>query len=430
MTDLWKRAIGFRAAAWACRVAGAALLLLTFWRGWLGRPFAVPHVIYVEKPIPHLLAGLGAFLAGWFLVRGRLLDARGWARVAGRGVLLAFSLALSFLMLEVGYRVLLKRAKQQNTLARLQEAHAKGEAMRVHSTSPLASIVEVSADHALGYELQPNLNKDFGHHSLRTNADGLREDRNYTPGRLAGGLRIIGLGDSGMFGWSCDQGEGYMEVLEDLLRARGGAPCEVLNLAVPGYNTQLEVEMLRWKGLKYEPDIVVVGWCDNDYQLPFFVVDEGAFRRRDVSFLYALCFDRSRLEDLCGGVAKKPEPHGEAGPRPAAKPGQAPDPAPVAAALRELSALSREHGFKVLVFGPMDDQVIGLCRQMKIDCFNTLAKVDASAYPAEWAVHFMHPRPEGHRVLAEHLARELERLGWLTPARNGAPVPSRPLGQG
>ena len=35
----------------------------------------------------------------------------------------------------------------------------------------------------------------------------------------------------------------------------------------------------------------------------------------------------------------------------------------------------------------------------------------------EWYVHFMHPRKGGHHLLAESLAAEFDRLGWLAPKR-------------
>ena len=408
-----------RAAAAGAYAGGLVLLALTCWRGWIGRPFAVPHVIYVDQPIPHLLAGLAALFAGYVLQRGYRNGAREWGRLAGKSVMLAISVALSLLVAEVGYRALLKRAQEQNSLSRLKEARESGRPLRVHSTHPLAAIVELSAFPSVGYELQRGLRMDFGHHPLRTNGDGMREDRDYAPGRLAGGVRIVGIGDSGMFGWSCDQGQAYMDVLEQRLQARaGGIAYEVLNLAVPGYNTRLELESLKTKGLKYEPDIVVLGWCANDYDRPFFVMDAGAYRRRDVSFLYAALFDRDRLTTLMGGRTVRPGqltsgPEAGDGP-PAANSGTA-STDEVAAALRELVQVQQQRGFKLLVFGPMDDQVLGLCRTLHIAYFNTLEKVDGSAYPKEWAVHFMHPRPEGHRVLGEHLERELDRLGWLTP---------------
>ena len=57
---------------------------------------------------------------------------------------------------------------------------------------------------------------------------------------------------------------------------------------MPGYNTRLECELLRGKGLAYKPDIVVVGWCNNDYSLPLFLLQETDFRCLDISFVYCL----------------------------------------------------------------------------------------------------------------------------------------------
>lgn len=204
------------AAAVGAYAGGTGLLALTFWRGWLGRPYAVPHLIYVERPL-HLLSGLAALFAGYVLQRGYRNDLRAWARLAGKGMMLTISAALSLGVAEVGYRVLLRRAQKQNNLARLREARASGESTRLRSPTPLASIVELSVHDEFGYELQPNLDKEFGHHRLRTNGEGLRADRNYVPGRLAGGVRILGIGDSGMFGWNCHQGQPYLDVLQQRL---------------------------------------------------------------------------------------------------------------------------------------------------------------------------------------------------------------------
>ncbi len=405
--------------AFAAYLLGGSLLALTFWRGWVGRPFAVPHVIYVEKPLPHLWAGLAALFFGYVAHRGYRNDAAAWRRLAGRGLMLALSVGLSAVLGEIGVRAMLWRAKQRNSLARLAEARAGGKPIRVRSSNPLAKIVQLSANQTLGYELQPRLNLDFGHHSLRTNGDGLRNDRDFAPGRLAGGLRVVGIGDSGMFGWGCDQGQTYLDTLERELQIRlAGVPCEVLNMAVPGYNTRLEVELLKEKGLKYQPDIVVVGWCYNDYDQPFFKLDFGQFKRRDVSFLHALLFDRVRLAELMGGntidAIRPPSPPKVSPETPPAKPAD-PITDEVSAALRDLVRLREAHGFRVLLFGPMDPHVTAICRELAIPYFNTYEKVDASRYPAEWNVHFMHPRPDGHRVLGEHLAAELDRLGWLKP---------------
>ena len=48
------------------------------------------------------------------------------------------------------------------------------------------------------------------------------------------------------------------------MAARGGPPVSVINLAVSGYNTHQELEMLRTRGLGFEPDLVVLGYDHND----------------------------------------------------------------------------------------------------------------------------------------------------------------------
>ena len=42
---------------------------------------------------------------------------------------------------------------------------------------------------------------------------------------------------------------------------------EVLNMGVDGYHTMQEIETLRVKGLKYNPDLVLVTFCVNDFNL-------------------------------------------------------------------------------------------------------------------------------------------------------------------
>jgi hypothetical protein len=84
--------------------------------------------------------------------------------------------------------------------------------------------------------------------------------------------------------------------------------------------------------------------------------------------------------------------------------------------MAELKKLADANGFNLLVFGPFErPEGLRICKVAGLATYNTVEKVDAGKYPKEWAVHFMHPRAEGHRVLAEHLEQELDRRGWLKP---------------
>jgi lysophospholipase L1-like esterase len=61
----------------------------------------------------------------------------------------------------------------------------------------------------------------------------------------------------------------------------------------------------------------------------------------------------------------------------------------------------------------MQKEAVTICRELDLPYYNTKDKVDASRYPKDFCVHFMHPSAGGHRVLGEHLARELADRGWL-----------------
>jgi hypothetical protein len=53
--------------------------------------------------------------------------------------------------------------------------------------------------------------------------------------------------------------------------------------------------------------------------------------------------------------------------------------------------------------------------------FNTHERIAETQYPSEYLVHYMHPAPAGHRVLAEFMEKELRSLGWLPN-----PLPTTP----
>jgi lysophospholipase L1-like esterase len=298
--------------------------------------------------------------------------------------------------------------------------YREGKKPEVHTTHPMSCIIRPSDDPAIVYDLQPRLDMEFGHHKLRTNGAGLRSDKDYPLARPPNSVRVVGIGDSGMFGWDVEQNEPYLAVLEELLNKRGdGVTYEVLNFAVPGYNTQLEVETLRRKALAYQPDVVIVGWCENDFGLPFFMLEHVNFRRRDISFLYRLLFDRQNyLADAAGVRFTELRKFNEKDVLPEIKGGV--DIGGVRRALQDLKQLGQDKGFKVLLFGPLGAPIRQLCQELGVDTYNTAEKIPGGKYPDDYAIHFMHPAPAGHRMIAEHLERELAGRGWLKP-RTAAP---------
>ena len=335
------------------------------------------------------------------------------SRILGRIALVVAGLLISGLLLEIGVRFYLRHWLSENSLERLRNLGESAD-VQVRSSHPLAHIIRLSDKPSLVYELKPNLDLEFGHRRVVTNADGLRESRDYPRERSPRSVRIIGVGDSGMFGWNVEQDEDYLSVLEQTLEARGdGVRYEVLNFGVPGYNTQLEVETVRVKGLAYAPDVVIIAWCDNDYSLPFFFYQNGDFSRTDVSFLYTLVFAPERLPELtAGGVRDLRDGDRQ---RASEEIAGGIDVGGVRASLAELRDLGAAKGFHVLVFGPIRREIAQIVREVGIDAENTIELIPPESVPKEWAVHAMHPRKEGHRLLGERLAGALDRRGWLVP---------------
>ena len=47
---------------------------------------------------------------------------------------------------------------------------------------------------------------------------------------------------------------------------------EFINLAVHGYNTTMEVETFFQKGSQFNPDLVIISYVPNDFDLPNFII--------------------------------------------------------------------------------------------------------------------------------------------------------------
>jgi hypothetical protein len=106
------------------------------------------------------------------------------------------------------------------------------------------------------------------------------------PGR---GFRIVGLGDSVMFGWGVPFEATSLAVLEQRLQqACPGHVVEAINTAVPGYNTAMQARVLREKGIAYAPDVVIVDFVGNDFDLPNFLWQQPDYWRLDRSYLLDL----------------------------------------------------------------------------------------------------------------------------------------------
>lgn len=405
-TGSWQRRI-----ALALIVSGGAFAAITLLMLARGGPVELGPFRF-SNPRPRLIGAFLGLTIGYVLLPGTKAPVR---RKCAQLTLLLFSTGATLGLLEIGIRAFLQRTQGFNSLQQLYNPNPEGN-LHTRSHHPLLVITRLSDNNRIIYELKPGVEMDFGHHELRISEQGLREDSVYPVRKPDHTLRIVGIGDSGMWGWNVHQGEEYLSVLEHNLKASTSSDTkvEVINFAVPGYNLLQELETLRHKALAFNPDIVVVGWCKNDYQLPFFMYTRRDHWGEKNSYVYRLLLDRTRFMEMVspevlkmGDIEKETvspdvlEYWGWEG---------------VKKGFAELHQLSEEHGFKLLIFGPIKEEPLKICDELGLNVYNTLEKIDPKDYPSSYAVHFMHPPKEGHAVLAEHLESHLRERGWLPTA--------------
>ena len=312
----------------------------------------------------------------------------------------------------------------------------------------LGHVVRLSPDPRIVYELVPGLDVTLLGAPLRTNPDGFRGPV-VPPSRTRPAVRVVGLGDSVMFGWGVSEEDAYLARLASLLETTSPEVAwEVVNTAVPGYNTVMEVATLEAKGLRFDPDLVILNFVGNDLGLPNFIEDRPDVLSPRRSFL--LDFVRARL----GSEA-------EAGPRLVGVPPEARrfggeadlarvppryrrlvGPQSWRAAMERLHDLAGRHGFEVVVLAHPD--VFGYARDTAQELGFTLVETGAAVRawarerglpdiqqpPLTLTADDPHPSAIGHAIIAAVLAERLrssglaERLVARRRAFPGTPTPS------
>ena len=112
-----------------------------------------------------------------------------------------------------------------------------------------------------GWTLKPNI-KDMVINDgkfLNTNSRHIRDKSEYSFGKPNDKTRILVLGDSYTFGEEVDDEETYVFYLSRIL-----PNSEVINFGVSGYGHDQMLIYLKEEGIKYQPDIVMLGYIDGD----------------------------------------------------------------------------------------------------------------------------------------------------------------------
>lgn len=137
-------------------------------------------------------------------------------------------------------------------------------------------------DPSKGWRSKPNLRdvKFFNGKTLSTNSHGFRGKQDFPYARDKRKLRILILGDSFTFGDGVNDDETYSYYLQQMLPGT-----EVINMGVHGYGHDQMLILFKEVGVRYKPDIVILGFLAmdmhrnllqfRDYAKPRFILEEG-----------------------------------------------------------------------------------------------------------------------------------------------------------
>ena len=162
-------------------------------------------------------------------------------------ILLAISLGFSLILGEFALRVFLK--EEINLFPRYHTSAQYGE-FTIRRFRPNTVFWHTSLD---------------GQWKFVINAQGFRNDRNFSYKKPPGILRILSLGDSHTAGFEVRQDRTFSAVIERHLQ-ENGIRTEVINAGVSGFSTAEELVLLENEGVKYRPDAVVLGFYANDFE--------------------------------------------------------------------------------------------------------------------------------------------------------------------
>jgi lysophospholipase L1-like esterase len=239
-----------------------------------------------------------------------------------------------------------------------------------------------------------------------------------------GVFRIVVVGDSISAGQGIsDYGSTFPALLERRLRAQSFAT-EVLNFGVKGYATVQEVATLEEKALPFQPELVILQWCVNDYRGPpdqvlgALMALEGrrpaASSRLANQVLSRIALWRFLRYRLAPGA------RGQGQDEPFLDPIIA-TPENTAVAFERLGGLSAREGFRVIVAAfpsvdfdmPRDielarRQVRGLAETHRFDFLDLVPAFEAcEASGASTMLDGLHPSEAGHACAAEALAARI-----------------------
>lgn len=311
-------------------------------------------------------------------------------------LLVALSLGAAFLIAEVVF------AKYEGRLLEAANVIYIGQQLL-----PMDQIAFIkSANKKLVYELRPN---NYIHDYVYINSHGFH-NYEFTVPKPGNAYRIAVVGDSVTFGWGLSVNYTYPKVLECLLRNHFGPDphIEVYNMAVDGYCAEQECELIRAKVLPLEPDLIVIGFCNNDFVIG---ADAGSWRHFTKGGSRTVDFTKLALMRLRDKHAER---------------------SMLERSYDEIARLTEAAGVSLLVvlLPDMGDTVNAVTAAHAEYChalgLATLNLFDAFQGPhrEEFFIDYLHLEPLGHLVAGEEILEYLlQNPDLFLPAQRSIPPP-------
>jgi len=133
----------------------------------------------------------------------------------------------------------------------------------IEMTRYAMEVKEDSENPKIGHVHKPGSEEELMNVKVSINSDGLR-DKEYSTEK-GDAYRMIFLGDSLTFGWGVEVEDTFQYILEEELSKT--SPTEIINFGIGNYNTEQEVNLFFEKGVKYDPDKVVLFYFINDAEI-------------------------------------------------------------------------------------------------------------------------------------------------------------------
>jgi lysophospholipase L1-like esterase len=283
-------------------------------------------------------------------------------------------------------------------------------------------ILDRVPDPQLKYRHRRSWGSTYQGAEVRFNENGLRDDP--IGPKAPGEFRILVLGDSQTFGWGVARQYIWPVQLQEMLQKRLDRPVRVIDAGVCGYDTRQEYRYLLSDGYEFAPDLVLLLFLNNDLEItdaPYDPWGDNALRGKSPSQIVRLLVRKLRLFQL---------PFKASDMLPALL---AHDELPAFGARREYAdSMRQESGWKASM-AALDSMArsaearhtafavvhFAWATSPFSEALDTTLVATANPFPVAYAPDWFrgqdvlvlfnsvtdnHPNPEGHRLLAQHIA--------------------------